>query len=201
MVQVITALVEALETQRLIPYISGSNQTKFAKTLSQHVSLSLKNICKKAEQDLLFDVFDSWISDPFPVLLELGLRKCYMDICHNFKGKVFIARCRTANNLDFNIIQSIPKHSDINSLKCLLSLVDLSTCLSNHALGLPHDLHIHILKSLLPSACLSFSLSIHLSSYSSKVLGWIQNTCASFDYKTWSVNDGTYYLNIDFSAD
>lgn len=191
-----TALVEALETQALIPYISAANKTKFAKTLSQHVSLSLKNICKKEEQERLFDVYDSWIQDPFALLLDLGMRKCFLDILFHFKGinglKLII---------DFNFLQTIPVSPDIESLKAVLSLVDLSTCLSNHALGLPHDLHMHILKSLLSSNLCKFSLSIELSGYSSKVLGWIQNTCASFDFNTWSVNDGTSFCCLDMPTD
>lgn len=99
------------------------------------------------------------------------------------------------------MIQVIPEFTDIESLKSLLSLVDLSTCLSNHAIGLPQDLHMHILKSLLPSKLCKFSLKIQLTGYSSKVLAWIQNTCASFDFKTWSVNDGTSFCYIDIKAE
>ena len=86
LLQVMTALVEALETQSLIPYISAANKTTFAKTLSLHVALSLKNICKKAEQEQLFQIYDSWLQNPFPLLLELGIRKGFLDIIHQFKG-------------------------------------------------------------------------------------------------------------------
>jgi hypothetical protein len=102
--------------------------------------------------------------------------------------------------IDFNLIQTVPECKDIETLKSVLSLVDLSTCLHNHALGLPNDLHIHILKSLLPHNLTKFSLSIHLSGYSSKILGWIQNTCASFEYKTWSINDGKSFCCISLST-
>jgi hypothetical protein len=84
-----TALVEALETSALIPYISAANKTSFAKTLSLHVSLSLKNICKKTEQEQLFRIYDSWLQNPFPLLLELGIRKIYLDITHHLKGTLF----------------------------------------------------------------------------------------------------------------
>jgi hypothetical protein len=99
------------------------------------------------------------------------------------------------------LIQAITECKDIGSLKSVLSVVELSDCLFNHALGIPNDLHMHILKSLLPFKFTKFSLSIHLSGYSSKVLGWIQNTCTNFNYKTLCVHDTKSFCCLDVPSD
>ena len=87
-----TALVEELETGRLIPYISPSNKTRFANTLREHVYLSMYTISNpkiQAQKEKLLSEFDSWIQDPFERIVELGIQKCVQDISHHFASNLY----------------------------------------------------------------------------------------------------------------
>ena len=89
LIDAFTAVVEELETGRLVPFIHKENTTSFGSVIRNLIKLSRQQTASDLndQKEAIGQVFDQWLETPMDVLVELGIWKLKRDYAFHFQSK------------------------------------------------------------------------------------------------------------------
>ncbi|KAJ2809502.1 hypothetical protein H4R20_000003 [Coemansia guatemalensis] len=146
--EIMAAVAEGLETQRLQPFISESNQSPLALVIRQALLIAQAQtlVDEEAERERLSGQLDMWIDErPLEPFVNIGLHKLRTDLWTHFVG----GRLSTPRQIEPFLDDSLEPIQLISRFWLLLRVLEVWWLARQAAPGLPRQHSCQVVDSLL----------------------------------------------------
>ncbi|KAJ2607939.1 hypothetical protein H4S08_004646 [Coemansia sp. RSA 1365] len=146
--EMMAAVAEGLETQRLQPFINDSNQSPLALVIRQALLIAQTQtlVDEEAEREQLSSQLDTWIDErPVEPFVNIGLYKLRTDLWTHFVG----ARLATPRQMEPFLDETMDPVQMISRFWLLLRVLEIWWLIRQAAPGLPRQHSCQVIDSLL----------------------------------------------------
>ncbi|KAJ2084007.1 hypothetical protein H4R24_000355 [Coemansia sp. RSA 988] len=146
--EIMAAVAEGLETQRLQPFISDSNQSPLALVVRQALLIAQAQtlVDEEAERERLSGQLDMWVDErPLEPFVNIGLHKLRTDLWTHFVG----GRLATPRQIEPFLDDSLEPMQLISRFWLLLRMLEVWWLARQAAPGLPRQHSCQVIDSLL----------------------------------------------------
>ncbi|PIA18268.1 hypothetical protein COEREDRAFT_6514 [Coemansia reversa NRRL 1564] len=146
--EIMAAVAEGLETQRLQPFINDGNQSPLALVIRQALLIAQAQtlVDEEAERERLSGQLDTWIDErPLEPFVNIGLYKLRTDLWTHFVG----ARLATTRQMEPFLDESMGPIQMISRFWLLLRVLEVWWLVRQAAPGLPRQHSCQVIDSLL----------------------------------------------------